>query len=63
MRRLVLLALSAALLACPPEAPNPMRRVSTGRVAVYHDDERGVTCWKVSSGLSCLPDSAFTVPR
>ncbi|NBK38196.1 hypothetical protein EON09_06590 [Pseudomonas soli] len=23
---------------------------------VYHDDQRSVTCWSTSAGLSCLPD-------
>ena len=23
---------------------------------VYHDDQRSVTCWSNSAGLSCLPD-------
>lgn len=30
----------------------PMR----GGFYVYHDDQRSVTCWSTSAGLSCLPD-------
>lgn len=28
-------------------------------VTEFHDDKRGVTCWKLGSGLSRLPDSAL----
>ncbi|MFJ4055771.1 hypothetical protein ACIPZC_20280 [Pseudomonas sp. NPDC089743] len=24
---------------------------------VFHDDQRAVTCWSYSGGLSCIPDS------
>lgn len=31
------------------------------RWRVFHDDDRGVTCWAVGSpvSISCLPDAAF----
>ena len=28
-------------------------------VSVFHDDERGVTCWSAWNALSCLPDSSL----
>lgn len=63
MKRLILLALSTTLLACTPAGPDPVRRVTRSEVSIYHDDERGVTCWCKGYSISCLPDSAFSVPR
>ena len=34
-----------------------------GRLDVFHDDLRSVTCWKLGSGtLSCWPDWMLTAP-
>ena len=30
-------------------------------VSVFHDNKRNVTCWRVGSGLSCIPDSYLSI--
>lgn len=58
MLRLLLLATVLMLSACAPVEP-PGTRPAAQDLIRYHDDQSGVTCWKVErwDGLSCLPDS------
>jgi hypothetical protein len=54
----MLLVLCLLLAGCD----GPVEVDSAGsRLGVYHDDQRGVTCWIYygQGGLSCLPDSVL----
>lgn len=78
MKRLALMVLLAALAGCnvPRETPRTgavaQEQIDTpgaGRVVVFHDDRRSVTCWVGSGygtytvgGLSCLPDWLLVQP-
>jgi len=78
MKRLALMVLLAALAGCgvPQETPRTgavaQEQIDTpgaGRVVVFHDDRRSVTCWagngygiSTIGGLSCLPDWLLVQP-
>ncbi|MEB8055761.1 hypothetical protein [Pseudomonas fulva] len=51
------LALCLLLLATGASADPRETRPLPYSADIYHDDQRGVTCWKLSNGLSCIPDS------
>lgn len=54
MKKIVLpILLLATGASADPLESQPMRY----GFQVYHDDQRAVTCWSNSAGLSCLPDS------
>lgn len=62
--RLLALLTIALLTGCGPLSGEPADPDSTrapGKVRVWHDDQRRVTCWIIkegySGGMSCLPDS------
>lgn len=51
------LAICLLLLATGASAdPRETRPMPYGAY-VFHDDQRAVTCWSYSGGLSCIPDS------
>lgn len=63
----ILLLLVLLLMGCGRDAtgnatdpPFPIRSEVInygGGPSRYHDDEKGVTCWKQGQALSCIPDS------
>ena len=68
MKLVLLVALLSLALSCGvAEGPNPVNRSELGNrnVGVWHDDQRGVTCWiyaggyagEHGGGISCLPDA------
>lgn len=75
MIRAIALALAFLLGCSSTDAPHAgdvtsFRRIEGREFAwgdpkwrVYHDDDRGVTCWAIGGtydlSISCLPDSAF----
>ena len=50
------LALCLLLLATGASADPRETRSLPYVFQVFHDDQRGVTCWSYSGGLSCIPD-------
>lgn len=63
MKRLLMLAV-LAVAACTTTGPGgaPVT-VDDGNIRVYHDDQRGVTCWVyVLQGISCLADKTLGKP-
>lgn len=65
MKSLILIALLAALAGCDPyrgpDAPTQKSHGAT-HIQVWHDDQRGVTCWiygGTNGGISCLPDGVL----
>ncbi|KKL66803.1 hypothetical protein LCGC14_2141280 [marine sediment metagenome] len=65
MKKLLLAGLILMVLvttACTDPPPGKqVTPANTKPINVWHDDERGVTCWIYNniSGFSCLPDKAF----
>lgn len=66
MKLLIAVALMLAVTACDVDVrvPNTPERKSYGatHIQVWHDDQRGVTCWLYGStngGISCLPDGVL----
>lgn len=62
-------ALALALGGCEPMTPQQVAERKSQNpffdTEVYHDDGRGVTCWKSRDprgGISCLPDWMLTKP-
>lgn len=51
------LALCLLLLATGASADPRETRGMPYVFQVFHDDQRAVTCWSYSGGLSCIPDS------
>ncbi|SIR97537.1 hypothetical protein [Pseudomonas putida] len=51
------LALCLLLLATGASADLRETRGMPYVFQVFHDDQRAVTCWSYSGGLSCIPDS------
>ncbi|MFG0844331.1 hypothetical protein [Pseudomonas sp. FYR_5] len=51
------LALCLLLLATGVSADPRETRGMPYVFQVFHDDQRAVTCWSYSGGLSCIPDS------
>lgn len=51
------LALCLLLLATGASADPRETRGMPYVFQVFHDDQRAVTCWAYSGGLSCIPDS------
>ncbi|HDS1791477.1 hypothetical protein NPS34_25650 [Pseudomonas putida] len=51
------LALCLLLLAAGASADPRETRGMPYVFQVFHDDQRAVTCWSYSGGLSCIPDS------
>ncbi|HDS1791583.1 hypothetical protein OO256_28885 [Pseudomonas sp. DCB_CB] len=51
------LALCLLLLATGASADPRETRGMPYVLQVFHDDQRAVTCWSYSGGLSCIPDS------
>ncbi|MFZ4825703.1 hypothetical protein CQW32_14950 [Pseudomonas putida] len=51
------LALCLLLLATGASADSRETRGMPYVFQVFHDDQRAVTCWSYSGGLSCIPDS------
>lgn len=51
------LALCLLLLATAASADPRETRGMPYVFQVFHDDQRAVTCWSYSGGLSCIPDS------
>ncbi|MCX2891700.1 hypothetical protein OO258_26080 [Pseudomonas sp. DCB_BI] len=51
------LALCFLLLATGASADPRETRGMPYVFQVFHDDQRAVTCWSYSGGLSCIPDS------
>jgi len=63
---LALLALGGCGAAAAGSEPRPPDTVQGTRdLQTYHDNKRGVTCWRVEGfdGISCLPDSALKEPE
>lgn len=63
MKNLVLIALLAALAGCIEHEESPREKpYGAIHIQVWHDDERGVTCWLYgpsNGGISCLPDGVL----
>lgn len=65
MKSLMIIGLLAILAGCDPyqmpEAPLE-KRYGASHIQVWHDDQRGVTCWLYGAsngGISCLPDGVL----
>lgn len=63
MKHLILITLLVTLAGCL-EYENAPREKAFGatHIKVWHDDERGVTCWLYGAsdgGISCLPDGVL----
>lgn len=61
MKCLVLIGLLVALASCEYDE-TPRDKQSANNIKVWHDDERGVTCWLYgpsNGGISCLPDGVL----
>ncbi|MFG0409537.1 hypothetical protein [Pseudomonas sp. FYR_11] len=54
---MIRLALCLLLLATGASADPRETRGMPYVFQVFHDDQRAVTCWSYSGGLSCIPDS------
>lgn len=63
MKNLFLIALLASLAGCWEYKESPqIKAYGATHIQVWHDDERGVTCWlygSTSGGISCLPDGVL----
>lgn len=63
MKRLIMIALLTALAGCDlPVQEAPTDKRLGANIRVWHDDQRGVTCWiwgTTNGGISCLPDGVL----
>ena len=64
MKLVLLVALLFLALSCGvSKGPNPVNSSQLGNrnIGIWHDNQRGVTCWVYASGygggISCLPDA------
>lgn len=62
--RVVMILGLLALMGCERMTPEEYKlKHPVSDVTVVHDELRGVTCWRVYRGISCLPDWMITKDR
>lgn len=63
MKSLIMIAMLTALAGCDEYDESPKEKAyGATHIQVWHDDDRGVTCWLYGSsngGISCLPDGVL----